>query len=158
MRGGRIAAGQEAYELHESQRQSRIGAQLGLRDELGSRTRYGWGSPPLLDDVYWHGPDPYLDPYLPGPAVGPLVEPYSRPWETLRQPVGHRSIQTAPNRWEYRPIYADEEVAGEPNVQDVGPALLSEEVSDEPPVTLRHREPTFDRRRAAPPRGGPREF
>ena len=27
----------------------------------------------------------------------------------VRQPIGHESLQTGPNRWEYRPLYADDD-------------------------------------------------
>jgi hypothetical protein len=29
----------------------------------------------------------------------------------VRQPIGHESLQTGPNRWEYRPLYADDDRA-----------------------------------------------
>ena len=32
---------------------------------------------------------------------------YSR--QTVRQPIGHELLRTGPNRWEYRPLYADDD-------------------------------------------------
>jgi hypothetical protein len=29
--------------------------------------------------------------------------------QSVRQPIGHESLQTGPNRWEYRPLYADDD-------------------------------------------------
>ena len=44
-------------------------------------------------------PTGYLDRYYGG---------YSSDSE-VRQPIGHESLQTGPNRWEYRPLYADDD-------------------------------------------------
>jgi hypothetical protein len=40
----------------------------------------------------------------PGFSYGSYTnDPYS---QSARQPIGHQSLQTGPNRWEYRPLYA----------------------------------------------------
>ena len=43
------------------------------------------------------------------PAPYPLTDVYGYSARTAaRQPIGHFSGQTAPNRWEYRPLYGDD--------------------------------------------------
>jgi hypothetical protein len=49
-------------------------------------------------------PAGYEDRYYDGYASGSTGS-------TVRQPIGHESLQTGPNRWEYRPLYADDERA-----------------------------------------------
>jgi hypothetical protein len=42
----------------------------------------------------------------------PPLESYGYPYrDGVRQPIGHESLQTGPNRWEYRPLYADDDLS-----------------------------------------------
>jgi hypothetical protein len=116
----------EAYAIHEQQRRAAINRQLGTIEDM----RWQAGLPPL-----WHGAVPYrrvpsLDElyatgwhgfwYQPSPQMtgGPgIFEPWPvvpgdlwgyRQVDTVRQPLGQIQVQTGPNRWESRPIYAEE--------------------------------------------------
>jgi hypothetical protein len=53
----------------------------------------------------------YRRPYVLEPPPPPLPPDNYRPYvdESVRQPLGHESLQTGPNRWEYRPLYADDD-------------------------------------------------
>ena len=43
----------------------------------------------------------------PGFSYGAYTnDPYG---QSARQPIGHESLQTGPNRWEYRPLYAEDD-------------------------------------------------
>jgi hypothetical protein len=50
----------------------------------------------------------FVPPSPPGALGGGLLanDPASAP---IRQPIGHQSLQTGLNRWEYRPLYADDD-------------------------------------------------
>lgn len=62
------------------------------------------------------------DPFEPWPAISGDIWSYPQS-ERVRQPIGHQSGQTGPNRWNYRPLYA-EDVEGLPSsaAEHVGPA------------------------------------
>lgn len=57
-----------------------------------------------------------LDPFEPWPAVPGDIWGYPQN-ERVRQPIGHESGQVGPDRWIYRPLYA-EDVEGGPAVPE----------------------------------------
>ena len=131
-----IDAGLEAYRSHEAQRLARTGRQVELSEAAKARyfyDRWAFYGGPLADD-YWG------------------VRPGS-PWEYryeeyARQPLGHRTIQLGPNRWEYYPIYAEDEPAPPPALHH---AIVPERADQRPEHP--RAEPRARRRLS-----GPREF
>ena len=123
----------EGTERSESQRRSLIASQLDTVDQL--RLTQVAGPRSFLRDsnvtaVYPYGRrgilglrprgyvvvrrapvTTYRRSYAPDPQ---LYEPrfdsygYSAP-QAVRQPIGHELLRTGPNRWEYRPLYADDD-------------------------------------------------
>jgi hypothetical protein len=137
-----LTAGAEAYLDAEAQRRQNIARQLGHVEQL----TWSLGLPNRTDGVVWYRDPPSLDYwYAYGRPAGAL---YSRrlaaasadvfePWPRLpgdifgypdpapvRQPIGHISSQTGPNRWEYHPIYA-EDLAPPPGAAFAPPQNLS---------------------------------
>ncbi len=121
-----LSAGAEAYLNAEAQRRQNIARQLGHVEQL----TWSLGLPNRTDGVVWYRDPPSLDYWY---AYGrPAAALYSRrlvagsadvfePWPRVpgdifgypdpapvRQPIGHISSQTGPNRWEYHPIYAED--------------------------------------------------
>jgi hypothetical protein len=119
----------------EAQRLSLIDSQLDQMDRLRSLTvpvvggRFLLGEPGVVG-VYRYGrrgllgirPQCYIvlrrAPSVeygrvyapPPPPAEPTIDFYGNsPRVSVRQPIGHESLQTAPDRWEYRPLYADDE-------------------------------------------------
>lgn len=125
---------EEGYLNSEAQRMSLINSQLDTVDRLRPfivpvQLRRGYyARDPYVEAVYAYGrrglfgrrPAGYVVirrapvvayqqrqvfepwPYVPGDIYG-----YSAR-TAARQPIGHESRQTGPNRWEYRPLYADD--------------------------------------------------
>jgi hypothetical protein len=55
---------------------------------------------------------PYRGSYNFPPLYGASEDPSAyATWNGVRQPIGHQLSQTGPNRWEYRPLYADDDLA-----------------------------------------------
>lgn len=52
---------------------------------------------------------------------------------TVRQPIGHESLQTGPNRWEYRPLYADDDRALDSMHGEIEQNLLPAGQADQAP-------------------------
>jgi hypothetical protein len=73
------------YSTNEVQRQAMIARQLDLNRQMIWSSGYA-------------GP---LDPWWCVPSIN-----WRYPRPLVEQPVGHESIQTGPNRWIYRPLYA----------------------------------------------------
>ena len=130
-----LTAGAEAYRDAEAVRRQNIARQLNHVDLLkwynGLPNRSDgvvlYCDPPSLDYWYaygrgptaWNGTSvqsetgPATDvfeawPRVPGDIFGYPEIP------TARQPIGHISTQTGPNRWEYHPIYAEDLVVSRP--------------------------------------------
>jgi hypothetical protein len=81
---------EESYRLNEARRQDLIARQLDLNFRMTRAAGYGPRYPSAFEP--W--------PRVPGDIWGyPLPRP-------IEQPVGHQSVQTGPNRWIYRPLYA----------------------------------------------------
>lgn len=130
-----IDAGLQAYRSHEAQRLSRTGRQVELSEAAKAR--------------YFYDPWAFY--------VGPFDEDWAvrpgSPWEYryeeyARQPLGHRSLQTGPNRWEYHPIYVEDEPAPPPALR---PTAVPEPLEQLKPLRRVEQRP---RRRVS----GPREF
>ncbi len=140
-----LTSGAEAYRDAEAIRRQNIARQLNHVDLLkwynGLPNRSDgvvlYRDPPSLD--YWYaygrGPTPQ---YATGPATD-VFEAWPRvPGDifgypeipTARQPIGHISTQTGPNRWEYHPIYAEDLLVSRPallpadGIHRGGPATL----------------------------------
>jgi hypothetical protein len=152
-------ASAESYAAAEAERQAAVQRQVQLNDAL----RWQAGFPPAngvfyypflpsLDSIYaserldWFGygmsgrPAPGDDVFSPWPFVRGDLWSY-RYVPPSRQPIGRVEMQTGPNRWESRPIYAAPAPLPRPVV--VGPPPLEPEtVPEEMP----------------PPIRGPREF
>ncbi len=80
----------EIYQINEARRQDQIARQLDLNFRMQSSAGFG----PRFADPF----EPW--PHVPGDIWGyPLARP-------IAQPIGHESLQTGPNRWIYRPLYA----------------------------------------------------
>ena len=102
-------AGLDAYALGEARRLDAINRQLGW-NEL-----FKWQAATQRSSSI------YYDPYIPGFDAGigdggwiPSALDYRPIWgygyfETVRQPIGQRQVQTGANRWESFPIYIDED-------------------------------------------------
>jgi hypothetical protein len=73
------------YSTNEVQRQALIARQLDLNRQMIWSSGYA-------------GP---LDPWWSVPSIN-----WRYPRPLVEQPIGHESIQTGPNRWIYRPLYA----------------------------------------------------
>jgi hypothetical protein len=123
----------EGTRNNESRRLSLIDAQLDTVDALGAlrlaQFRRPWG--PDVAAVYPYGrrgilglrPRGYVvvrrapavayrGAYLtppPPPDVGYNLYGGDPAGQPVRQPIGHESLQTGPNRWEYRPLYAGDD-------------------------------------------------
>ncbi len=80
----------ELNQINESQRQDQIARQIDLNRRMIRSSGFG---------------PRYPDPFEPWPRVPGDVwgYPVQRP---IEQPIGHESLQTGPNRWLYRPLYA----------------------------------------------------
>jgi hypothetical protein len=92
----------EIDDINETRRRDLIARQWDLNLQF-----YGWGG-------YGYGPE-YVDrsePWWQG--VPGYLWGYRRPWP-IRQPIGHESAQTGPNRWTYRPLYDGPEELPAPN-------------------------------------------
>jgi hypothetical protein len=50
-----------------------------------------------------------LSPPQPPPEAGYSLYAADPRGQSARQPIGHQSLQTGPNRWEYRPLFADDD-------------------------------------------------
>lgn len=123
----------EGTERSESQRRSLIASQLDTVDQLrltqvaGPRAFF---RDPNVTAVYPYGrrglfglrPRGYIvvrrpriptdrRSYAPQPSqYDPLYDGYGYSASpAVRQPIGHEQLQTGPNRWEYRPLYADDD-------------------------------------------------
>jgi hypothetical protein len=93
--------GQEAYAAAEADRQAAVQRQVQLNDAL----RWRAGVPPA-NGVFYYPFLPSLDPFFaPGPFFPGEMWGY-RYIPPSRQPIGRVEIQTGPNRWESRPLYA----------------------------------------------------
>lgn len=124
-----LTAGAEAYRNAEVIRRQNIARQLNHVDLLkwynGLPNRSDgvvlYRDPPSLDYWYAYGRGPTVQsetgpatdrfeawPRVPGDIFGYPEIP------TARQPIGHISTQTGPNRWEYHPIYAEDLVVSRP--------------------------------------------
>jgi hypothetical protein len=80
----------EIYRINEARRQDQIARQLDLNFRMQSSAGLG----PRFANPF----EPW--PRVPGDIWGyPLARP-------VAQPIGHESVQTSPNRWIYRPLYA----------------------------------------------------
>jgi len=126
-----ITAGIEAYNWHEGARRDAVSRQLGTIGELkwySGLDRWATAGDyfdvaPSLDAIYAEGvprrfgPADHGDIFEPWPAVPGDIWGYPH-YESVRQPLGHRSIRTGPDRWEYHPIYADELHAEQPPPPD----------------------------------------
>jgi hypothetical protein len=140
-------AGAESYGRAEAERQAAVRRQVQLNDLM----RWRVGLPPANGVFYaplpvrpWIAPGyGFSDPYE---AWGQVVFPYPgiyadalayRAVPASRQPVGRIGVQTGPNRWESRPVYAAPIPAPAPSP----PIIREVPVHDAPPVG-----------------GGPREF
>jgi hypothetical protein len=93
-------------EQGEARRQTIIARQIELVE------RMNWSA------VYCQ----FYDPFEPWPAISGDIWGYPLN-ERVRQPIGHQSHQTGSNRWNYRPLYA-EDVEGlpSPDAGQEGPA------------------------------------
>ena len=171
-----LRAGDEAHRLGEEQRQQRLSDQLYLNDAM--RARHGWApsgsvvwygnagyGPPVGIDYayayssnrlfgrsrglyierYWSPPLSVFEPwpYVPGDIYGYCFPPY------VRQPIGQRQIQTAPNRWESHPVYPDEVIPAE---DALGEAVI------EPKAGVAPIAPEIEAPPPAPPAGDEGEF
>jgi hypothetical protein len=122
----------EGTERSESQRRSLIASQLDTVDQLRlvqlTRPRTFFRDPNVAA-VYPYGrrgilglrPRGYIvvrrptDPTYRRPYAG-VPDQYDLRYDgyddsipqAVRQPIGHEQLQTGPNRWEYRPLYADD--------------------------------------------------
>jgi hypothetical protein len=94
----------ENYEINETRRRDQVARQM----DLNLRMQWQAGVGPQAPYPF----EPW--PRVPGDIYG---YPLGRP---IQQPLGHESVQTGPNRWEYRPIYPGDRVK---NVPAPGPAL-----------------------------------
>jgi hypothetical protein len=134
----------EIYQISETRRQDLIARQLDLNYRMSLSAGYG---------------PRYPNPFEPWPRVPGDIWGYPMP-RPIEQPIGHESLQTGPNRWTYRPLYAadvmpladaaeiraSQRAALPAKVQLPGPSDLSEPVPPNPP-------PSKPRRAL-----GPREF
>jgi hypothetical protein len=101
-------AGLDAYRLGEEQRRAKVGMQLDVNDQVKA-----WaGLPTSRGETIYYG---LGGGYAPGYGSGPLFGPWPylpgdiygyRYFPPTRQPIGQQQIQTGPNRWESRPVYA----------------------------------------------------
>jgi hypothetical protein len=157
-----LDAGRDAYERAERKRRENINRQVQTIDDIawyqawpGS---YRW--PPSLASIY---ADPYR--YAPGPgglarraisrafraplpwSYGPVFEPWpfvpgdiwGYPYvDRVEQPLGHKTIQTGPNSYIYRPFYARDLAAQEVPSERPAPAEAprAEEVPPPPPENI----------------------
>ncbi len=109
-----LQAGQEAYHRAEQQRLDAMSRQLGLSEAM----RWRAALPPV---------EAYYSPGFFGGYAGPsysladsIMESPWRPWSNVdfgyrydnpvRQPIGVESVQTGPNTWESRPLYAGDQL------------------------------------------------
>ncbi len=126
-------------DANEARRRDLIARQLDLNQQMI------WAS--------GYGPQG-LDPFEPWVSVPGDIWGYPRP-RPIEQPIGHESVQTGPNRWIYRPLYARpaEPVApGTPmNHRAAGPELPGP--SDPEPIG---KPPAMRMQKKRP--AGPREF
>jgi hypothetical protein len=155
-----LTAGAETYRDAEAIRRQNIARQLNHVDLL----KWYNGLPDRSDGVVLHRDPPSLDywyAYGRGPTVwnggtpqygtGPATDVFEA-WPrvpgdifgypdipTARQPIGHISTQTGPNRWEYHPIYAEDLVVSRPSsspasgIRRGGPATLPAAAAIPPP-------------------------
>jgi hypothetical protein len=77
----------DLYDIAETQRQGQVALQQAAVDWIARSILYGAGD-------LW------------GPPIG---------WPPIRQPIGHESKQVGPNRWIYRPLYAEDVPLGNVN-------------------------------------------
>jgi hypothetical protein len=134
----------EADEQGEARRQAIIARQIELVDRLN------WPA------IYCQ----FCDPLDPWPPISGDLGGYPHD-ERARQPIGHESGPTGPNRWNYRPLYADDvEVVPAPRAEPAGSA--PEEIGPHLPAPLDAQPgdfvPPANRKRSRQAFPGPREF
>jgi hypothetical protein len=95
----------------------------------------------------------YPNPFEPWPRVPGDIWGYPAP-RPIEHPIGHESIQTGPNTWTYRPLYAAEVVApGE------AAEVRTDPRANQPAPQAKMRLPgPSNRSESAPQNPGPREF
>jgi hypothetical protein len=172
-----LTAGAEAYLNAEAQRRQNIARQL---DHV-ERITWSLGLPNRSDGVVWYRDPPSLDyvyaygqpvgaAYVRRPA-GPLFDVFE-PWPRvpgdifgypdpapIRQPLGHISTQTGPNRWEYHPIYAEDLLpATGPRIPQLQANTYSGANAAAQPPAARVVPPPPQPARDTPPAAGPRVF
>jgi hypothetical protein len=103
----------EIDEANEARRRDLIARQLDLNLQMNWFSGYG---------------PQCLDPFEPWQSVSGDIWGYPRP-RPIEQPIGHESAQTGPNRWIYRPLYAEPTGSATPGrgkpaaSNEVGPRL-----------------------------------
>ena len=86
----RYSGGAEVDDANEARRRDLIARQMDLNLQM-----------------IWSGYGTQcLDPFEPWQSVPRDIWGYRRP-PPIEQPIGHESAQTGPNRWTYRPLYAE---------------------------------------------------
>lgn len=138
-------------ELGEARRQAIISRQIELVDRMNWSAFYGC----------------LLGPFEPWVSEPGDIWGYPQD-ERVRQPIGHESGQTGPNRWNYRPIYPEDvETLPAPDGESIdgeqaGPELPApwhvDEVSPPKPTPERAVPRAGVKRQPRKPSGGPREF
>jgi hypothetical protein len=172
-----LTAGAEAYLNAEANRRQDIARQLYHVEQLTwsiglpnrSNGAVFYRDPASLDSWYAYGRPsgaaygrrlgwPSADVFEPWPRVPGDIFGYPDP-APIRQPIGHISTQTGPNRWEYHPLYAEDLVPAAAT-----PATASQ--AFQPAATLPSAAPPGARVVPPPPQpardnpaaGGPRAF
>ena len=132
----------QLYSTSEAQRRAMIARQIDLNRRMIWSSGYAAG---------------YAQPFEPWPTVPGDIWGYPRPLP-IEQPLGHESVQTAPNRWIYRPLYANalQQPPARPEPLE-GPKQLAPQLpgpSNPEPEDL----PLAAPRTKKKPSAGPREF
>jgi hypothetical protein len=144
-----IQAGIDAWRVGEARRLDAIDRQIGwnqlFRWQAATQTSSSIVYNPYIGEYdYAFGLNAASGPWAPSAFDFRPIWGYGY-YESIRQPIGQRQIQTGPNRWESHPIYAD----------DVRPAVVGSIV--EPAIVPAPAEPVAPVPPASPTRRG-REF
>lgn len=131
-------------ELGEARRQAIIARQIDLVE------RMNWSA------IYCQ----FYDPFEPWPPISGDIWGYPLN-ERVRQPIGHQSGQTGPNRWNYRPLY-EEDVEALPSPEPDQPSPAPEVIGPELPAPIDARpgdfQPPAPKKSSRRQNRGPREF
>lgn len=131
-------------ELGEARRQAIIARQIDLVE------RMNWSA------IYCQ----FYDPFEPFPPISGDIWGYPLD-ERVRQPIGHQSGQTGPDRWNYRPLY-EEDVESlpspEPSPNGFAPEVIGPELPAPRDAGPGEVEPLAPKKSLRRQNRGPREF